>query len=82
MKKMWKRALAALILDEACREGILCHNHPKGTAAFSDADLDATRSVRAGLGVLGVVLSDHLLVAGREVISMKKLGLMKFTETP
>ena len=73
------RALLGRVLDCGGQEVILCHNHPRGGDSFSQTDLDATRSVQAGLKALGVKLSDHLLSVGRKVVSMKKMGLMKFT---
>ena len=76
------RALIAAVLSVDCKEAILCHNHPGGTAAFSDADLKATRAISDALDALGIALDDHWLAAGREVVSMKGLGLMKFTKIP
>ena len=52
------------------------HNHPTGAAGPSSADIEMTRRVVEAGRALGVVIHDHFLVAGDEVVSFKALGLM------
>jgi len=64
----------ALELDAA---GIvLAHNHPAGGTTPSSADLDMTRQIVAAATPLRIAVHDHLLVAGRAVVSFRRLGLM------
>ncbi|MDP3870432.1 DNA repair protein RadC [Phenylobacterium sp.] len=65
----------ALQLD-ACAV-ILVHNHPSGQTSPSTSDLKTTQEIVDACGPLRIVVHDHLLVAGHEVISFKALGLMK-----
>ena len=60
--------------DAACV--MFCHNHPGGSAAFSGADVKSTKAFSDELRRLGVPMYDHLLVAGREVVSMRLSGLI------
>ncbi len=55
---------------------ILCHNHPGGSAAPSDADLDATYHISQVLAGIDVVVIDHLIVAGSQASSMVQLGYL------
>lgn len=55
---------------------LLAHNHPSGEATPSNADLVATRRVARDGALLGIVLLDHLIVAGSAVFSMKQAGLL------
>ena len=55
---------------------LLAHNHPSGVATPSQADLVATRRVARDGALLGIVLLDHLIVAGSAVFSMKQAGLL------
>lgn len=64
----------ALELDAA---GIvLAHNHPAGGTTPSSADVDMTRQIVAAATPLRIAVHDHLVVAGREVTSFRRLGLM------
>lgn len=50
---------------------ILCHNHPSDWPHFSEADINATRELVAAFTQVGIPLLDHLLVAGRQLNSMR-----------
>jgi DNA repair protein RadC len=41
---------------------IIAHNHPSGNLEPSDADIEATRQLRAAGKILGIDLLDHLIV--------------------
>ena len=51
---------------------ILTHNHPNGVAAPSSDDLQATVEVANALKNINVRLLDHIIVSGRDFISLKK----------
>ena len=55
---------------------ILVHNHPSGETEPSRADIEMTTELRAALKLVTVTLHDHLIIAGREVVSFKSLGLL------
>lgn len=55
---------------------IVVHNHPSGDATPSKADIDITRQLIDAGSTLGVVVHDHLVVAGSGIVSMRNLGLI------
>lgn len=55
---------------------LLAHNHPSGDARPSGADIAATRRIVSQAGELGITIVDHLIVAGRELFSMKRGGFL------
>ena len=68
------------IMVDAARLGsvgvVLAHNHPSGDARPSTADCQATRKlVRAGEAIELAVL-DHLIFAGHDCNSMRRMGLL------
>lgn len=55
---------------------ILAHNHPSGVALPSDADFAATAQVQAALAAVGVSLSDHIIVADGDFVSLAQSGYL------
>jgi len=55
---------------------ILAHNHPSGIAQASQHDERLTRSLQAALRLVDVEVLDHVIVAGHQVYSFKKAGLL------
>lgn len=53
---------------------ILCHNHPGGDARPSQGDVFVTRELDGLFAKLGMVLIDHVIVAGGTVYSMVEHG--------
>ena len=51
---------------------IICHNHPNGVAAPSSADLMITKEITDALKYMNVRLLDHVIVSGREAISLAR----------
>ena len=56
---------------------ILAHNHHSGVALPSVEDETATARLSRALDLLGVELSDHIIVAGNDYISMRESGFMR-----
>ena len=54
----------------------LVHNHPTGNADPSSADIEMTRKVVDAGRALGIVVHDHFLVGGDQVVSFRTRGLM------
>src|SRR5262245_36850152 len=68
------------IIVEAARIGsaavVLAHNHPSGDARPSTADCLATRKLARAAEALDIAILDHLIFAGRDCSSMRRLGLL------
>lgn len=64
----------AIALD--CAAIVLAHNHPSGDPNPSAADISATRAIVRHAAVLEIGIVDHLVVAGNQVFSMKKAGML------
>ncbi|MFJ3483903.1 DNA repair protein RadC [Pseudomonas sp. NPDC090202] len=55
---------------------ILCHNHPSGVSDASPADIELTRHLKSALGLVDVVVLDHLIIGDGDPLSMVEYGLM------
>ncbi len=64
-----------LALAHNSKSVILVHNHPDGSTVFSKSDLVATSIMGYALATADVSLTDHLLLAGDEIISLRELFL-------
>jgi DNA repair protein RadC len=56
---------------------IMVHNHPGGRAHPSAEDIELTRKAALALGLIGIPLLDHIIVAQGEIMSFKRNGLME-----
>ncbi len=50
---------------------MLAHNHPSGLAVPSMEDIITTRRVGIALDAVGIILEDHIVVAGRDYVSLR-----------
>ncbi|MBF7142348.1 MULTISPECIES: RadC family protein [Pseudomonas] len=55
---------------------ILCHNHPSGVCAPSQADRDLTALIKDALAHIEVQVLDHFIVGEGEPLSMAEHGLL------
>ena len=55
---------------------IVAHNHPNGVALPSREDDNFTRTLYRSLGLLGITLEDHIIVANDEFVSLADSGVM------
>ncbi|MDE6259452.1 MAG: DNA repair protein RadC [Oscillospiraceae bacterium] len=55
---------------------VLAHNHVSGVALWSPADLDTTLRLKRLLAEADIVLVDHVILAGDDMISMAESGLL------
>ncbi len=55
---------------------ILVHNHPSGDPSPSQADLELTRILLKSSHVMGITLSDHLIIGAHTYVSLKSRGLL------
>ena len=71
--------LREIIADAAARHSagiVLAHNHPSGDLRPSDSDCRATRRLAAAAEALDCTILDHLIFAGGECSSLRKLGYL------
>ena len=73
---VYVREVIKVALQHHAKAVILVHNHPSGETEPSRADIDMTSELRDALAKVTVTLHDHLIVAGKECVSFKSLGLL------
>ena len=54
---------------------VLAHNHPGGLAVPSGEDVQTTKQIAMMLKNLDIVLMDHVVVSGVEIVSLVESGL-------
>ena len=64
-----RRAVELSVRHQATRV-ILCHNHPSGIALPSASDILVTENLAEALRMVGVLLIDHIIVAGQDSVSL------------
>jgi DNA repair protein RadC len=55
---------------------VLAHNHPSGDSTPSDSDCRATRRLASAAEAIDCTILDHLVFAGRECTSFRRIGLL------
>ncbi len=70
------RKIAELALAKNAASVIISHNHTSGIALPSYEDEVTTKRIKAALSAMGITLSDHIVVADDDFISMADSGLM------
>lgn len=71
--------IRAIMADAALHNSsaiVLAHNHPSGDARPSAADCRATRRLAALADAMDCTLLDHLIFAGQDCTSFRRLGLL------
>ena len=69
--------LRSIIIDAAEHGSagiLLAHNHPSGDPRPSDSDCRATRRLAAAAEALDCTVLDHLVFAGTECTSFRRMG--------
>ncbi|MDO5435356.1 MAG: DNA repair protein RadC [Clostridia bacterium] len=70
----YPRKVVSAALDLNAHSVILSHNHPGGTAGPSAEDISTTKQLQKLLGALGILVLDHIIVAGSSAYSMAQNG--------
>ncbi|MBQ8555425.1 MAG: RadC family protein [Clostridia bacterium] len=65
----YPRLIIEAALDHNAHSLVLCHNHPGGEPAPSPQDIETTRNLQVLLYAVGVLLLDHVIVAGESSYS-------------
>ena len=55
---------------------VLLHNHPSGDPSPSREDIISTRQVRKAGEILGIILTDHIIIGDLSYCSLKEMGLL------
>ncbi len=64
------RNVVQIALSTGAHSLALCHNHPGGTLAPSQADIKSTHALHTLLEALDIHLIDHIIVAGGQALSI------------
>ena len=70
----YPRLVIETALNHNAHSVILTHNHPGGTCAPSPEDLASTQQLQRLLQGIGIILLDHIIVAGKQTYSMIQHG--------
>ena len=70
------RKIAELALAKNATSVIISHNHTSGIALPSMEDEITTKKLKNALASMGITLSDHIIVADGDFISMADSGLL------
>lgn len=74
------RRIVEMALGAGASSVVLAHNHPSGIALPSPDDILTTRQVALGLAAVDIVLTDHLVVADDDYVSMAQSGFYNYEE--
>ena len=55
---------------------VLLHNHPSGDPSPSREDIISTRQVSKAGEILGIILTDHIIIGDLSYCSLKEMGLL------
>lgn len=70
----YPRIVVETALNYNAHSVLLCHNHPGGTQKASSEDISSTIQLQKTLNGIGILLLDHIIVAGCEAYSMVQHG--------
>lgn len=54
---------------------ILAHNHPSGDSSPSQEDIATTRRLVEAGKILGISVTDHIIIANNSFVSLKEIGI-------
>lgn len=70
----YPRMVMETALNYNAHSVLLCHNHPGGTCAPSPEDISSTLQLQQLLNGVGILVLDHIIVAGDRTYSMIQHG--------
>ena len=70
----YPRMVAETALNYNAHSVLLAHNHPGGTCAPSPEDIQSTLQLQRMLNAMGILVLDHIVVAGSSTYSMVMHG--------
>lgn len=69
---IYPREVARRALELSASAVILVHNHPSGDPTPSPNDVQVTKTIAAALDAIGIALHDHIIVARKGCVSLRK----------
>jgi len=57
------KLLFAVVLKANASNIVICHNHPSGKLAPSDADIEITNKIKEACKLLGIHFFDHIIIS-------------------
>lgn len=73
---VYPREVIRHVIEQGAAAVIFCHNHPSGSLAASEADIQITKRLVSALELIDVRVLDHMIVAGNKVMSFAEQGLL------
>ena len=74
----YPRSVMRAALQYNAHSVFLTHNHPGGTCAPSQEDIQTTKQLQRALATIGVMVLDHCIVAGNSTYLMSQHGDLEF----
>ena len=68
----YPRIVMEAAINSNAHSVVLCHNHPGGMAEPSGDDVCTTRYLQQLLEGTGIIMLDHVIVAGQQAYSMNQ----------
>lgn len=75
------RKIIDVALSTNATSAILAHNHPSGLALPSQEDVQTTKRIAKALQMVDVILTDHIVLADDDYVSLYQSGLYRYEET-
>jgi DNA repair protein RadC len=69
-REVFKEAISA-----SAAAVVLAHNHPSGDAQASPDDIKLTKRLAEAGELVGIDVLDHIIIAGKRFLSLKREGL-------
>ena len=76
MTSVYPREVAIRALHHHAAGVVLAHNHPSGEVKPSQQDMALTSRLKAALGLLDIVVMDHVIVSQERCFSMMAEGVL------
>lgn len=73
---VYPREVIKRALEVQASSVILVHNHPSGDPKPSQEDIEITRQIMQAGAVMGIMVHDHLIIAGQKHYSFASNGLL------
>jgi DNA repair protein RadC len=70
------RIILSVALKSLASSMMIAHNHPSGSAKYSDADRDLTKKIKEAAKLMDVSLLDHIIVTKKDYFSFADEGLI------
>lgn len=72
----YAKAVMKIVIEHNASAILMVHNHPQGFVYPSNADKEITTQITAALGLVGVRVIDHVILAGDKTYSFSEHGIL------